>query len=93
MNNNHNINIYNNNANMLSNEQNVNVQNIGISNFTNTTNMNIQNDFNNDDNIILYDINKSIPVEDMPYFFCTKCNNRVIADSKFCSSCGNRFNR
>ena len=88
----------NNDINMLYNEKNQNLQNnstISNSNHVISNNsVNIQNFSNNNEDVLtLYDINQPKSVEDMPYIFCPSCNNRVIANSNFCSSCGNQISR
>lgn len=42
-----------------------------------------------ENNIIIFqNMNISKSIENMPYIFCKKCGNKVIADSNFCSNCG-----
>jgi len=93
VNNNYNMNISNNNINTSYNEQNLNIQNSSmVYNHDNVVNIqNISDD--NENSITLYDIHQPKPVEDMPYIFCSRCNNRVVANSNFCSSCGNQISR
>jgi len=69
----------------------------GINNNTTQNTQIINNSFEpnleNTDIITLYDISKPKPVENMPYIFCPRCHGKVIADSRFCSSCGNQVSR
>ncbi len=43
--------------------------------------------------ITLYDLNSQKPIENMPYIYCPKCKNKIVANSKFCNSCGYKLNR
>lgn len=49
--------------------------------------------YNNDQYINLNDMNTKKFIDNMPYVFCPKCGNKVIADSNFCGNCGYRINR
>lgn len=78
------------NENTISNSNGINnnvIQNTQI------INSSVKSNLENTDTITLYDINKPKPVEDMPYIFCPRCKGKVIADSRFCSSCGNQVSR
>ena len=72
---------------------NLNGINNNVTQNTQTMNSSVESNLQNSDTITLYDINKPKPVEDMPYIFCHMCKGRVIADSRFCSSCGNQVSR
>lgn len=60
---------------------------------TQIMNNSVESNLQNLDTITLYDINKPKPIEDMPYIYCSRCKGKVIADSRFCSSCGNQISR
>ena len=78
------------NGNTISNS---NDMNNNITQNTQIINNSFESNLENADTITLYDINKPKPVEDMPYIFCHRSKGRVIADSRFCSSCGNQVSR
>lgn len=59
----------------------------------NNVNMSTNNQKMNSDKITLYDLNCPKPIENMPYIYCPNCNNKVIADSRFCSFCGTKISR
>lgn len=81
------------------------IRNPTISNIGSSANISINteikdelNTYNNSnlkglENITLMDVHNPKPLEDMPYTFCPRCNCKVTANSKFCSSCGNQVSR
>lgn len=92
MNENDNINYVNSSQNLHINQNQIFVNNNPQTNLNTPDGNNlVQN--KNYDKITLYDLNSPKPIENMPYIFCPSCKNKVIADSKFCSTCGYQISR